>query len=402
MRRLIALGCTLAIAGAACSSSSSNKTSTNTTAASGGTGAGTTAVANGAPIKIAFLDIETGTFATPDRHNALELAINQINVNGGVMGHKIQYTAYDTGILPQQTITAVTKAISDKPTIIIGLQVSSGVEAAGPLLKQSGIPTIQEASDNTTDLSQLGVSNMFRVSDTAKEEAAATAKYMISTHPSSAGLWDDSDTNGKVITTSVGAQLQAAGITKITKRESPQGATDVTEAALAMKGVSIIETNGFPQTDALFVKTLYQNGITTPNVLAYGDNTIQAFGLAPQSALEHTLYQANCDPDAVHSAEADAYVSAYKAKYGANLTQTATAQPVSYDAVMILAAAVKQAGGDLSPSALLSALKSVSYTGVCGTFKADSENNMAHSAYIVSFAGGTKTLVTRYDNMTSS
>jgi ABC-type branched-subunit amino acid transport system substrate-binding protein len=66
----------------------------------------------GAPIKIALLGFETGVYATPDRHNAMQLAIKQINASGGIDGHMLQYTAYDTGILPQTTLTAVEKAIS--------------------------------------------------------------------------------------------------------------------------------------------------------------------------------------------------------------------------------------------------------------------------------------------------
>ena len=201
---------------------------------------------------------------------------------------------------PRPTVTAVTKAISDKPTVMIGLSVSSGVAAAGNIHQASGIPTIQNASDNTTDLSKLGVPNLFRVSNTAKIEADATTQYILSQHPKTAGLWDDSDTNGKATEDNVQKQLEAAG-TKVTRRESPQGATDTTEAALAMKGLDIIEVNGFPQTDALFVKTVAQNGITAPEVLTYGDETIQAFNLAPQSALNNAVYQSNCDPDAVHT-----------------------------------------------------------------------------------------------------
>ena len=387
------------IAAAACSSSSKNKTTTNTTAAGG---SATTAVSNGAPIKIAFMSIETGTFASPDRHNAIELAISEINAKGGVMGHMLQYTAYDTGILPQTTVTAVTKAVSDHPTIMMGLSVSSGVAASGQIIKASGIPTFQYGSDNTTDLSKLGVTNMFRLSNTAKIEANATAQYMLSQHPKTAGIWDDSDTNGVATTDSVTAQLTAAGV-KVTRRHSPQGATDVTAQVIDMKGLDIIETNGFPQTDALFVKALGQNGITTPNVLTYGDETIQAFNLAPQSALENAVYQSNCDPDAVHSPEADAYVSAYKAKYGASVTQTATTVPQFYDAVYILAQAVKASGGDISPSALIGALNTMNYTGVCGNYKTDSEHNMGHTAWIVSLKGGpaSKKLVTTYSNMTS-
>jgi len=94
----------------------------------------------------------------------------------------------------------------------IGRWVSSGVAAAGTLIRQSGIPTFQYGSDNTTDLSRLGVPNLFRLGDTAKIEANASAQYILSLLPKTAGLWDDSDTNGVALEDSVQAQLQAAGV----------------------------------------------------------------------------------------------------------------------------------------------------------------------------------------------
>jgi ABC-type branched-subunit amino acid transport system substrate-binding protein len=177
------------------------------------------------------------------------------------------------------------------------------------------------------------------VIDTAKIEGTATANYVASQHPTTIGLWDDSDTNGKQVVSSIQAQLES--------------------------------------------------------------HTIQAFGLAPQSALEHDVYQSICDPDAVHNAQTDAFVAAYKAKFGASITQTATSVPYTFDAVNLLAAAVQKAGGDLSAAALIGALNSISYTGICGRYKSDAEHDMAHTAYIVSLAGGGKSLVTTYDNMSA-
>jgi len=201
VRRLLILGTAVAIAGAACSSSSKKTASTSPTSGSApaSTTSAPTAAPSGTPIKIAFLGSETGTFAAPDRHNALELAISEINAKGGVMGHKLQYTAYDVGILPQTTVTGVTKAISDHPTVMMGLGVSSGVAAAGQTIKQSGIPTFQTGSDNITDLSKLGVPNLFRLGGTAKTESDAQVQYLLSIHPTNVGLWDDSDTNGKLV-----------------------------------------------------------------------------------------------------------------------------------------------------------------------------------------------------------
>jgi hypothetical protein len=70
--------------------------------------------------------------------------------------------------------------------------------------------------------------------------------------------------------------------------------------------------------------------------------------------------------------------------------------------VYILKAAIEKTGGNLAPAGLVDAIKTLSYDGICGTYKADANNNMSHTAYIVSFAGGTKSLAARYDDMPSS
>ena len=139
------------------------------------------------------------------------------------MGHKIEYTAYDTGILPQQTITAVTKAISDKPTIIIGLQVSSASKAAGQLPQAVRDPDHPGKHRTTPPTSASSACpTMFRISDTAKERGGLDREVHPDLHPSLLGRASGTTATptGRPSTTSVGPQLQAAGITKLIKRES--------------------------------------------------------------------------------------------------------------------------------------------------------------------------------------
>ena len=232
MRKVLAGVAALTLVATACGSSKSSKSTTATTAGTGTTasGSGTTVAANLPPIKIALLDFETGVYATPDRHNAIDVAIQQLNANGGVDGHKVEYTAYDTGILPQTTVTAVTKAISDHPTVMLGLAVSSGVLASANLLKTSGIPTIQEGQDNTTDLSKLGVTNLFRGEASVKQQADAGVNFIASQHPTTVGLFDDSDLNGVQTEANIKAALKAKGINNFIYREIAQSATDAINA----------------------------------------------------------------------------------------------------------------------------------------------------------------------------
>ena len=296
---------------AACGSSKSSKTTTATTAttaATGTTASGTATSVNPnlPPVKIALLGIETGTYATPDRHNAIDLAIQQLNANGGIDGHKVEYTAYDTGILPQTTVTAVTKAISDHPTFMVGLAVSSGVQAAANLLKAAGIPTIQEGQDNSTDLSKLGVTSLFRGQASVHQQSDAAINFIASLHPTTVGQFDDSDLNSVQAEADIKTGLKAKGINNFIYREIAQSATDATEAAIAMKGADIITSDGFPNEEAIFVKDLSINGVKAHDVMGNSGTSIASFAMAPWSAVAGNYTYAVCDPDAVHTTESDA------------------------------------------------------------------------------------------------
>ena len=79
-------------------------------------------------------------------------------------------------------------------------------------------------------------------------------------------------------------------------------------------------------------------------------------------------------------------LTAFKAKYPSDDILSSGAWV--YDGVNFLAAAITSEGGSLDPAAIVKALGTVSTSGVCGTFHADSEHNVQHTVEIVSAATG--------------
>ena len=381
----------------ACSSNSNKSTTANS--ATGGTTSG--GGGSKAPVKIALLDFETGAYATPDRHNAIELAIKDINAAGGADGHMFQYKAYDTGILPQTTVTAVDQAVADQPTAILGLAVSSGVQAAAGNLKSSGIPTIQEGQDNTTDFSQLGVPNLFRGQPSVTEQSQAAINYLTSLHPHSVGIFDDSDLNSVQAEKTIKAGLASAGISNVTYREIAQNATDATEAALAMKGTDIVTSDGFPVQESVFVRALDSNGVGVHDLMGNSGLVIAGYGLAPWSAIAGDTTYSVCDPQVQSNPEASKYVSEYQAAYPS--AQVMLSGPTTYDAVWMIAKAIEAENGDISHEGIVKGLEKISYSGVCDSYHSDAQHTMAHTMYIVQFGAnkGEQSLVAKYDNMVS-
>jgi branched-chain amino acid transport system substrate-binding protein len=416
MPALVALGLFAAGCGSDNSSSGSGATTTaasggaTTTAASGGatttgaatsaatTAAATSAVANKDPINIALLGIESGPNATDNRHNALDLAVEEINAKGGMMGHPVKYTAYDAGQTPDQASTALQKALSDKPTIIIGLPVTAQVQATAPLLGQSGIPVIHSAQSPNVGFSKLNVPNLYRMNVAADKQTAAMVKYVTEqAKPKKVGLIYSTDTNSTESGQRIEAGLKAAGIDVVSRTVAPT-ATDTTEAVLAFKDVDATISWTFPAVNSVFMKQRAQNGLTAPHFMDTGGSTVVGLGLATGDELKGLSYVAQCDADVLTGTQVDAFKQAYQKKFGK--LDYAASNPTNYDTVYFIDAMVKKAGGSIAAKDLDAAMGTTDYTGVCGDLKTNADHDLMTTMYVVDASGGptSKKLAATYKN----
>jgi branched-chain amino acid transport system substrate-binding protein len=78
----------------------------------------------------------------------VQLAQDEINAAGGVLGRKIKVISYDDRGDKVEAVNVVRKLISDKVVAIVGEQTSSASMAAGPIVANSKIPAIGTAATN--------------------------------------------------------------------------------------------------------------------------------------------------------------------------------------------------------------------------------------------------------------
>jgi branched-chain amino acid transport system substrate-binding protein len=100
----------------------------------------------------------TGSEATfgQETHNAIMIAIDEVNAAGGVNGRKVRVITEDTQSKPEEAATAVTKLIT-KHNIVAGLGevASSSSLAAAPIFQAHRIPMITPSSTNPA-VTQVG------------------------------------------------------------------------------------------------------------------------------------------------------------------------------------------------------------------------------------------------------
>src|SRR5688572_30480065 len=93
----------------------------------------------------------TGTTATfgISTKNGVDMAIEETNAAGGVLGRQIRVIVEDDQGRPEEAQTVVTKLItSDNVIAVLGEVASSRTLAAAPVAQQAGIPMITPSSTN--------------------------------------------------------------------------------------------------------------------------------------------------------------------------------------------------------------------------------------------------------------
>ncbi|TRZ64904.1 MAG: hypothetical protein D4Q79_00500 [Spirochaetia bacterium] len=100
---------------------------------------------NSSSIKIGALIVSSGDAAAwgENAKNAIDLAVEEINNNGGINGKKIEVLYEDTAGEPKRAVSAYQKFVSvDKVDVIIGPLSQAEVAAVAPLIAQDKIPVV--------------------------------------------------------------------------------------------------------------------------------------------------------------------------------------------------------------------------------------------------------------------
>jgi branched-chain amino acid transport system substrate-binding protein len=348
-------------------------------------GGGAVSSDSNGPIRIAYLGILTGPNAVKGSTHAFELAIKEINNDGGIDGRKIEYKEFDTDITPEGAIRATSLALRFQPVALVGYGVSSGLKASMLSIKGAGIPVLHNTLGSLTSAKNLDYDRAFRMGPTTTQYAEAANNYLI----------DDLDVQSLLmVNTEDAAPTEGAdkvienarkrGV-KTTQRAVPPSVTDLTEPVLAARKTDAIWEWGYATTDALIVKQSAQNDVNLP-VMTFNMGSAIVTGLLPPAlATKNALNVSNCGASVLGTPESKKFVADYTAAYG--VSPEDYLEPRNYDSVYLLKAAIEKAGST-DGAKMAAALKTITRDGACGTLKSDDKNNMYQNVPVLSWAGG--------------
>jgi branched-chain amino acid transport system substrate-binding protein len=335
------------------------------------------AAANAQSIVIGASVPDTGPAATPAiwQRWGYQIALDEANAKGGVLGKKVEMLAYDNRCNPSEAVNVANKLIEAKVVAIVGAHCSSATLATMPLVAAAKIPLVDgvASSPKITELSGVGRNEWtFRINPSDDDMMEALGAYLGqgSKIKRVAILGEDTDF-GRGGAAAFAAVAKKNGVEIVSTDFHPQSYPDFTSLLTRIQqtkpdAIALFQLAG----DQLnFLRNAMQLGVKIPYIGRFdpgGNNLqiIQAGGMEGSITAWTYSYLIDTPANKAFAAEVE------KLHKTTPVLQTWA----GYDAMRLVLKAIGDAGST-DPTAIRDALKNVDFTNVMGaSVKFDDHN----------------------------
>ena len=334
------------------------------------------------PIVIGVSTAQTGPAAVAAEWElwGVNLAVEEINAAGGVLGRKLEVLVMDNKCNPSEAVNVANKLIEAKVVAIEGSHCSSAHLASMKIIQDAKIPMITGIASNpqiTTLSGKGGNDYAFRISASDAGMMQALGIYLADKKPfkTVAIVAEDSDFGRGGADAFKSIVVPKAGLEVVSTDIHPQNAPDFTSilTRLQQRRPDAIATFQLGGDSLNFLRQAMQVGVRIPftgRIELGGRNMpiIEAGGL--EKSISAWQYSALAD-----SPQNKAFAAKIKALHNAEPYLQTWA---GYDCIRVLAQAIKDAGST-DGTKIKDAIKAMSFTNVMGkTVKFDDHNQAGH------------------------
>ena len=294
------------------------------------------------PIKLVMAAELSGAGAVSGTNykQGAELAVEHINAKGGILGKKIEYTAYDTKTTPADSRAAIQRALDEGTYALLGPVFSGPIMATMELAKEAGVTQI--VGGEAAGITKQGNPFIFRTSLSQSDSMPKLANYFANDLKAKkvAIVWVNNDF-GKGGRDVIKAEFAKRNIEVVADLSTESGQADFAADAIKVKnsGADAIFSYVNEEESARFLRAAKQQGITTPIIgetTLLGQKVIELAGDAANGAKGHVGLSIDA-PIPAFQAFAKAYEEKFKSKPDHNGIK-------GYSAVYMIKAATEKMG----------------------------------------------------------
>ena len=340
------------------------------------------------PIKIGEFASLTGKEATFGQmsHHGTELAVDELNKAGGVLGKQLQLLTEDDQSKQGEAKTIARKLISRDNIVALLGEVASGrsLEAA-PVCQESKIPQISPSSTNPK-VTQIG-DYIFRICFTDPQQGAVLAQFAQNTLKVKrvAVLTDAANTYSVGLATYFREAFTKAGGTVVDEQKYSGGDKDFKAQLTTIKAASpeAIFIPGYYTDVGLIARQARELDIKVPLFGGDGWESQELCSIGGE-AVEGTYFSTHFSPDEKSPAIQE-FVKKFQDKY--NVTPDAMAA-LGYDSAMLLVDAIKRAGTTAGPQVRDALAATRNFPGITGQITIDEHRDAKKPLVILQVSGG--------------
>jgi branched-chain amino acid transport system substrate-binding protein len=328
---------------------------------------------------------DTGPAAAPAlwQRWGFQIALDEVNAAGGVLGKKVELLAYDNRCNPSEAVNAANKLIEAKVVAILGAHCSSATLATMPLIAAAKVPMVEgiASSPKITELSGVGGNEWtFRINPSDDDMMEALGLYLSQNSKIRrvAVLGEDTDF-GRGGAAAFAAVAKKDGLEVISTDFHPQGYPDFTSLLTRIQqshpdAIALFQLAG----DQLnFLRNAMQLGVRIPYIGRFdpGGNNLQ---IAQAGGMDGSITAWT------YSYLVDAPANkAFVAEVEKRHTTTPVLQTwAGYDAMRLLLKAIAEAGST-DPTAIRDAIKKIQFTNVMGAPVKFDDHNQAGKLVLI-------------------
>jgi branched-chain amino acid transport system substrate-binding protein len=314
-----------------------------------------------------------------DNENGARLAIDDLNAEGFKIGDKptrFELLGEDDQADPRQGTTVAQKLADSRVNAVIGHLNSGTTIPASRIYHDAGIVQVSPSATNP-QYTRQGYAGAFRVfADDVQQGGALGAFAMKNLNARRIAIIDDRTAYGQGLADEFEKAAKAAGAEIVTREYTTDKATDFASILTKVKSTSadLLFYGGMDTQAGPMARQLKTLNLGIPMLFGDGGCTVEFHKLAGEGAEGHYCSLPGVPLEKM--AGGTAFRDRYKAKFNTDIQLYA---PYAYDAVRVVAEAMKKAGST-DRMKFLPELEQINYPGLTAQIAFDEKGDIKNGA----------------------
>lgn len=314
----------------------------------------------------------------------VQLAVDDINAAGGVLGKQIELISYDNKSTPTEVASVATKLASkDQVAAIVGPATSPNTEAAIVSAERAGIPMVTPSGETAEPSDYL-----YRIAFQDSHQGIAAANFASNNLGAKKAviLGDSSSDYAESIAQAFKDNFDG----EIVAHEYfSSGEANFNAMLTNIKAMDfdVLFIPGYYEQGGPIIKQAREMGITQPIIGSDGFANDKLVELAVPENVDDVYYIAHFSYNSDDQYIQD-FIAGYQEKFD---MKPDVFSGLGYDAMMLVAKGI-EAAGTTEADSLMDAMDAIKdFQGVTGTFTIDAEHNPIKSITIIELQDGVET-----------